>query len=320
MRAIRGFLSALLMLGAAALWAEAPLTVTAPRKARDRVVDSARSYLGTPYRYGGSTRSGIDCSGLVAAVYSESLGASLPRTARSLYAFMEAVPRKDLEPGDLVFFNTTAALAHVGIYEGDDYFVHAASEGPRTGVIESSLGEAYWARCYAGAGRIVPPGSYLGLILTASLAPCLGSGDSGLSFRGAELSAGLSLRILSLELGLAARPSYDAGLTVGRLPLVMTLSFDRAFSVFAGPVLTLGSPRLDWDETARGYEAQGGFLATAGLVWTPLRFRAAGRDWGIYGELVYDRYVPRTGEAADAEADLAAQVHAGFGLHLRMGI
>jgi probable lipoprotein NlpC len=319
MRSKRTLLSVALILGAAALCAEAPIAVMAPRKARDRVVDSARSYLGTPYRYGGSTRSGIDCSGLVGAVYSESLGASLPRTARSLYAFIEAVPRKELEPGDLIFFNTTASLAHVGIYEGEDYFIHAASDGPRTGVIESSLAEDYWARRYAGAGRIVPPGSYLGLILTASLAPCLGSGGSELSFRGAELSAGLSFRLFSLELGLAARPAYDAGLGVGRLPLVMTLSFDRQFSVFAGPALTLGSPRLDWEGSARDYEAQGGFLATAGLVWTPLRFRAAGRDWGIYGELVYDRYVP-TGEAANAGADLAAQLHAGFGLRLRMGI
>jgi probable lipoprotein NlpC len=320
MRGKMGLLSALLILGATALWAEAPIEVTAPRKARGRVVDSARSYLGTPYRYGGTGRSGIDCSGLVAAVYSESLGTSLPRTARSLYAFIESVPRKELEPGDLIFFDTTASIAHVGIYEGEDYFIHAASEGPRTGVIESSLSEAYWARCYAGAGRIVPPGRYLGLILTASLAPCFGLGDSGFSFRGAELSAGLSFRLFSLELGLAARPSYDASLGVGRLPLVITLSLDRAFSVFAGPALTLGAPSLDWKGEARGYEAQGGVLATAGIVWTPLRFRAAGQDWGLYGEIVYDRYVPTTGEAASANADLAAQVHAGFGLRLRMGI
>jgi hypothetical protein len=313
----RGLLFAFSLLISATIWAEAPFVVAAPKQARSRVVDSARSYLGTPYLYGGTTRSGIDCSGLVAAVYSESLGAALPRTARSLYGFIEAVPRKDLEPGDLIFFNTTASLAHVGIYEGDDYFIHAASEGPRTGVIESSLSEAYWTRRYAGAGRILPPGEYLGLILTASLAPSLGSGPL---LRGVELSAGLSFRIFSLELGLAARPSYDATLGVGRLPLVMTLAFDKSFSAFAGPALTLGSPRLDWDGSLRAYEAAGGLLATAGLVWTPLRFRAVGRDWGLYGELVYDRYVPASGEPVSFDADFAARVHAGIGLRLRMGI
>lgn len=302
---------------ASALFAEAPIEVTAPKRARTRVVDAARSYLGTPYLYGGTTRRGIDCSGLVLAAYSDSLGAALPRTARELYAFIEALPTKELEPGDLVFFDTSASLSHVGIYEGEGYFIHAASEGPRTGVIESSLSEEYWARRYAGSGRVVPPAEYLGLVLTASLSPTLGAGPR---FRGAELSAGLSFRLLALELGLALRPSYDSGLGVGRLPLVLTLALDRELSFFAGPALTLGSPSLDWEGSSRAYEAQGGFLATAGLLWTPLRFRAGGQDWGVYGELVYDRYVSTAGEAANANADFAAQVHAGFGLRLRMGI
>ena len=100
----------------------------------------------------------------------------------------------------------------------------------------------------------------------------------------------------------------------------MTLAFDKSLSAFAGPALTLGSPRLDWDGSLRAYEAAGGLLATAGLVWTPIRFRAVGQDWGLYGELVYDRYVPSSGEPASFDADFAARVHAGIGLRLRMGI
>jgi probable lipoprotein NlpC len=300
-------------------WAEAPLAIAAPRKARTRIVDEARAWLGTPYRYGGMSREGVDCSGLVYSVYIGCFGSvpttGLPRTATRLFSFVEAIPDKELEPGDLVFFNTTGKLSHVGIYEGDGLFIHAASDGPNTGVIESGLGEKYWAAHYAGAGRLIPPAGYLGLILTASLGPTLGT---GLDFRGIDAACELSYRLGNLEAGLELRPSWDAGLSVFRLPLVLSISLDRQLRFFAGPALTLGEPSMGAGGVSTSFSAEGGWLATAGLVYTPFRFRLpGGAEAGLYLDLVYDRYValPPAGLADE----LVAQVRAGAGLRMRYG-
>ncbi|HXO42970.1 MAG TPA: C40 family peptidase, partial [Thermoanaerobaculia bacterium] len=103
-----------------------------------RLVEQAMTYLGTPYRRGGTTRRGVDCSGLVGAVYGEQ-GLDLPRTAAQQFAEGMAVAASDLRPGDLVFFRDTykRGISHVGIYIGDGRFLHAA--GRRHGVIVSEL-------------------------------------------------------------------------------------------------------------------------------------------------------------------------------------
>lgn len=291
---------------------EAPVAVAAPKKARASIVMSARAYLGTPYVYGGSSAKGMDCSGLVYRVYLDTFGVAplraLPRTARDLFAFVEAIERKDLQPGDLVFFDTTGSLSHVGIFEGEGLFVHAASDGPETGVIESSLAESYWAKHYTGAGRIIPPAEYLGILISASLGPMAGMDPV---FRGLVLDLRATYRILGLEAGLELRPSWDAGLGVVRLPLLFTISLDRKLYFYAGPALTLGEPLLaDGSDTA--FEAQGGFLATLGAVWKPFCFRMAGQDFYAYMEIGYDRYVSATGIK-----DLDAQLHAGAGIGIR---
>lgn len=304
-----------LFLGAAA-FAEAPLAPAKPKEARARVTTAVKDEIGAPYLYGGVDDKGYDCSGLVYRVYADALGAALPRTARSLYSYVERIERGALQPGDLVFFDTTGPIAHVGVYVGEGRFIHAASEGVRTGVIESSLGEAYWARSYAGAGRILVPAEYLGLVLRAALGPSLGATPLA---RGAAGAVGLSYRFMGLDFGLEARPEYDATMGVGRLPLVLSVGLDRSLRVFAGPALTLGSPRLAGaaGAAARSYHAEGGLLATAGITWTPLRFSAAGLDWGLYAEVVYNRYVADAGQGADALADLRARVRAGAGIGAR---
>ncbi|MDR3166918.1 MAG: C40 family peptidase [Treponema sp.] len=129
---------------------------------RNRVLKAADQYLGTPYRYGGADRQGLDCSGLVYLSFQDALGMQVPRNTTTLYIRAEPLADSRILPGDLVFFNTLgtgagkAPVSHVGIYAGDGRFIHAASEGPKTGVIYSALNEDYWQRTYVGAGRVLP--------------------------------------------------------------------------------------------------------------------------------------------------------------------
>jgi peptidoglycan DL-endopeptidase CwlO len=114
-----------------------------------RAAALASRLVGTPYRSGGSTPDGFDCSGLVFYVYRE-LGVSLPRTAAEQRAALERVPATALAPGDLVFFSTPAD--HVGIYLGGGEFVHAPGTGR---VVERArLNSPYFILGYAGGGRV----------------------------------------------------------------------------------------------------------------------------------------------------------------------
>jgi cell wall-associated NlpC family hydrolase len=117
-----------------------------------RLVEQAMTYLGTPYRRGGTSRRGLDCSGLVGAVYGQQ-GLEMPRTAVQQFAGGSPVAAGDLRPGDLVFFRDTykRGISHVGIYIGEGRFIHAA--GHRQGVIVSELSRPYYRNRFAGARR-----------------------------------------------------------------------------------------------------------------------------------------------------------------------
>ena len=118
-----------------------------------RVRASALGYLGTPYVWGGTTPSGVDCSGLVYLVYSPYV-ANLPRTSYDQWTAGAAVDRADLAAGDLVFFNTDGSGAsHVGIYIGDGQFVHPAASTQR--VVIDRLDAPYYVTRYLGARRIL---------------------------------------------------------------------------------------------------------------------------------------------------------------------
>ena len=115
------------------------------------VLQSAAEFLGRPYHFG-AEGGAFDCSGFVRSVFAK-IGIDLPHSAREQFSLGERVGRDDLEPGDLVFFHTYRHTAsHVGIYVGDDKFVHAATRGGQVQV--DSLDEAYYARRYLGARRL----------------------------------------------------------------------------------------------------------------------------------------------------------------------
>ncbi|MDR1836308.1 MAG: C40 family peptidase, partial [Treponema sp.] len=127
-------------------------------EARNRVIDAAAKYLNTPYRYGGISSSGLDCSGLIYVSFRDALGVSLPRSTVGLYTWVERISFDNAQPGDLLFFKTdsTGNISHVGLYLGGRRFIHSASAGPHTGVIYSTFDDQYWARAFAGAGRAFP--------------------------------------------------------------------------------------------------------------------------------------------------------------------
>ncbi|MFN7271167.1 MAG: C40 family peptidase [Gammaproteobacteria bacterium] len=118
------------------------------------LVDNALSFIGVPYRFGGSSpASGFDCSGFVKYVFSKTFDLSLPRTAREMARGGMAVARGELQPGDLVFFNTRgAANSHVGIYLGDSKFVHAPNSRGRVRI--NDLDETYYRQRFNGARRV----------------------------------------------------------------------------------------------------------------------------------------------------------------------
>ncbi len=115
------------------------------------LVRTAEALVGAPYRYGGSGPDAFDCSGLVLYVHNQ-LGYRVPRTAAQQYKAATPVKPGKLEPGDLVFFKLSGRkVSHVGIYAGDELFIHA----PQTGghVRMASLQETYFRKSFAGAGR-----------------------------------------------------------------------------------------------------------------------------------------------------------------------
>jgi len=115
----------------------------------------ALGLIGVDYRYGGSSpEHGLDCSGLVRYVFQEVVGVTLPRTAGEMARLGGRVAPGDLQAGDLVFFNTRSSpFSHVGIYLGDDRFIHAPRRGGEVEIV--TLSQRYWQQRYDGARRLV---------------------------------------------------------------------------------------------------------------------------------------------------------------------
>jgi peptidoglycan hydrolase-like protein with peptidoglycan-binding domain len=117
-----------------------------------KITDTALRYKGTPYKYGGISPKGFDCSGYVWYVYKEH-GKNIPRTADRQYEAGKKVSYKELQPGDVVFFSTyEKGASHCGIFLGKGKFIHASSS---RGVMVSSLSDSYWKPRYLGARRLI---------------------------------------------------------------------------------------------------------------------------------------------------------------------
>ena len=124
------------------------------QRASDLVV-TAMGFLGVPYKRGGNNENGFDCSGFVRSMYQQSVGLLLPRRAEQQAAATQSIDKSELQPGDLVFFNTLRrAFSHVGIYVGEGKFIHAPKPGAQVRV--ESMGLRYWQTRFDGARRVSP--------------------------------------------------------------------------------------------------------------------------------------------------------------------
>ncbi len=116
------------------------------------IVNAAIDMLGTPYRYGGISTAGVDCSGLVYLAYQRN-GIRVPRTTRGQFNAITPVPRDQVQPGDLLFFRLNSRkVSHVGIYVDQGKFIHAPSTGKQ--VSYAYLGNRYWASRLVSIGRL----------------------------------------------------------------------------------------------------------------------------------------------------------------------
>ena len=126
------------------------ITLPDSENLRQEIWFQAFSLVGTPYRYGGNDRSGFDCSGMVQYVYQQATRTPLPRTAKDIAASSHVIDKKQLKSGDLVFFNTGGGtFSHVGIYLGNQEFLHAPSSNGHIRI--ARLDQPYFAQRYTGA-------------------------------------------------------------------------------------------------------------------------------------------------------------------------
>lgn len=124
------------------------------RQQMSKLLGQGMEHLGTPYRRGGTSESGFDCSGLVYRVFSDAIGLNLPRSSREMARVGEKVAPGDLKPGDLVFFKTVRrTISHVGIYVGNHQFLHSPASGGEVRV--DDMHESYWATRFAAARRML---------------------------------------------------------------------------------------------------------------------------------------------------------------------
>lgn len=131
----------------------APVVQSTPAPVQALLYQQHRDWRGVPYRMGGLSRAGVDCSGFVYLAFRDAFGIELPRHTAVQVAAGQPVPRHALRPGDLVFFQTGRNSRHVGIFIEGQQFLHASTE---KGVMISRLDDRYWAGRFWKAVRVLP--------------------------------------------------------------------------------------------------------------------------------------------------------------------
>ena len=225
-----------------------PVAVLKPAETREAIVETALTYEGIPYVYGGINISGFDCSGFVYRVYLQVLGQAIPRTSLDMYRWVEPVSLLQIQKGDLIFFSTTGNITHVGIYIGDGRFIHSASEGPKTGVIISSLDEPYWKRTFTAAGRVIQATEFLGIYIGSSTLGLLGPSTNQTILYGLEqvfsVSMDIPLGSLQLRPGIELHGLWNYYSGSVTCPVTLSLGFTPKFTIFAGWPAIVG---LEWE-------------------------------------------------------------------------
>jgi probable lipoprotein NlpC len=323
----RFFLLSFLIL-APNLFAAVPIQERALRgltaaEARLKLIATAESFLGTPYRLGGLDRRGLDCSGLVYISFREGLNLEIPRTTGSIHSWAARIDSAELQPGDLVFFVTAGSrVSHVGIYVGDRRFIHSASEGPSTGVIISRLDEAYWRRTYLSAGRALPwdaerepdwtdSGIFVGLAAAWTWGGLFD--DASSPFRGLSAMASVGYKWPLFRTGLELRPNWDNTLGVFRLPIALSVGTDT-FQVFGGPVYIFGEPGFNLENNERPYSGGNSWLWEAGIsaAFSPVTVKQG--TVSLYGELAWQPDFRGNGENFNLWHDLTTNLRASTGV------
>ncbi|MEX0422132.1 bifunctional murein DD-endopeptidase/murein LD-carboxypeptidase [Providencia rettgeri] len=119
---------------------------------KSKIMNQYADWKGVAYRLGGTTKNGVDCSSFVQRTFLEQFGVELPRTTSEQESSGKSVKRNNLKVGDIVLFKTGRTMKHVGIYIGDEKFVHASTS---SGVIVSEMTNSYWSKRYYASRRII---------------------------------------------------------------------------------------------------------------------------------------------------------------------
>jgi probable lipoprotein NlpC len=367
-----GFVSSLgllVLFVSPSLFAAPPLNITiireaggsdadqALRGARLALVGEAEKYQGAPYRYGGADAEGFDCSGLIYRSFYDAFSVFVPRNTTALYNWVERIEAEALQPGDLVFFFTLPSdkrrISHAGIYAGEGRFIHAASEGPVTGVIYSRLDENYWRRTFAAGGRVLPaaPLAFLPegsqeirrpdtdraenrgrkgswrekILLSFGFAPTWNVGlFEGNIIRGGASQAGVAWKgeILGWPFmpGLELRPEWDNTLEVFRMPLTLSLGLNEYFRIFAGPAFSFGDAELRTKGGDRRYTEGTAIIGVAGITVAPFSIKIEQGRLSIYGEAAWQSYFPEDRTVRNPKADFGAAFRLSTGFRYVWGL